>query len=592
MRILFVYTNIGTHNPRNYQHGLASLAAVAIRAGHETALISLDSPPTEAEFLRAVARHSPDLVGITANSPQWSAAKHLGRWVKGADPQLPVVFGGTHPTTRPTDVLTSGATDYIVRGEGEEALLELVAALTDGRAVDGIANLGFLRGGDPVINEVRPLIDDLDRLPPAQRELFDFQAIVDANLGEAPYMAGRGCPYACTYCCNSFLQRIYAGKGRTVRFLSPERVVADLTALRRDYRVEAVYFQDDTFTLDKRWLRRFAELYAAEVGLPYRAQARVDLVDEEMVDLLADSGCRHINFGIEAGDERIRREVMKRRISDDQIRRAFDLARSRGLKLWSYNIIGSPGEGEAEIRRTIDINRELEPDHVQVSIFNPYPGTELYERCVAEALIDPKIADHGLPTTFFVELPAIERRTVSDERLKELYDEFVQLGLALAAKRDPRGDLDFAAHLPTADVETPSPAHVNLQALHMHDEERLCLFAHPPSRVSFLVPVPAPSRLRFAITLNPEVWARDLDGVRFIVEVDGEELFRRELNPAAREDDRGWHDVELAIAANGEPRRTIAFVTEPVDRPDFGWALWGRPHLIHVGAGEAALGVA
>jgi len=495
-----------------------------------------------------------------------------------------VVCGGTHPTTMPEDVLRSGAADYVVRGEGEEALVELAAALERRRPLDGIANLGLMRNGQPHLNPVRDLLADLDRLPFPDREIFDFQGILDANAGEAPFMAGRGCPYACSYCCNNFLQRIYAGKGRYTRFRSPELVVEELLRMRSEYRFESVYFQDDTFTLDTRWLRRFGELYRARVGIPYRAQARVDLVDEEMVDLLASSGCRHLNFGIEAGDERIRREVMRRHISDEQIERAFGLARSRGIKLWSYNIIGSPGEGEAEIRRTIEMNRRLEPDHVQVSVFNPYPGTALYEHCVAERSIAPDIADDGLPTSFFVDLPRFARRLLSDQRLKELYEEFVQLGLSLQAKRAPRGDFDFVERLSTAEVESPSRDHVTLQLVHLGEEERLCLFEHPPSRVTYRVPVSGPARLAFGVALNPQVWDRDSDGVRFRLEVDGEVPFSVEVDPARRPEHRRWLDFEVELPADGGGgERTVAFVTEPVGRPDFGWALWARPHLVRTG---------
>jgi len=583
MKILFVYTNVGTFNPPNYQHGIGALSAFARAAGHDTALISLDHEVDRQGFLRQVARHSPDLVGLHANSPQWSVVKQLGRWVKAADRTLPVVCGGTHPTTRPEDVLTSGAVDYVVRGEGEEALVELAAALERRQPADGIANLGMLRGDKVLLNPVRDLLPDLDRLPFPDRGIFDFQGILDANGGEAPFMAGRGCPFACSYCCNNFLQRIYAGRGRYTRFRSPGLVVEELERMRSEYRFASVYFQDDTFTLDTKWLGRFGALYRERVGLPYRAQARVDLVDEEMVDLLASSGCRHLNFGIEAGDERIRREVMRRDISDAQIERAFRLARSRGIKLWSYNIIGSPGEGEEEIRRTIEMNRALEPDHVQVSIFNPYPGTALYEQCVAEHSVAPDIADDGLPTSFFVELPRVARRSVADERLKALYEEFVQLALRLEARRDPRGAYDFVDRLAAAEVESPSPDHVSLQMVHLGEEERLCLFEHPPARVTYRVPVAGPSRLVFGVALNPRVWEGACDGVRFRLEVDGEVPFSAELDPVRRPEHRRWLDFEVELPAGPTGDRTVAFVTEPVGRPDFGWALWARPHLVSRG---------
>jgi anaerobic magnesium-protoporphyrin IX monomethyl ester cyclase len=583
MKLLFIYTNIGTFNPPNFQHGVACLSSFVRHSGHETALVSLDEVVSEREFIDSVSATSPDIVGFHANSPQWAVTRGLGTWLKAAFPELVTVYGGTHPTTRPEDVLRSGVADYIVRGEGEHALVELLEALEHGRDPGSLANLGRIVDGGVVLNPVRPLIPDLDALPAPDRSIFDFQRILDANLGEAPYMAGRGCPYSCTYCCNNFLQRIYRGKGRSVRLRSPRRVVDELAEMVQTYHFRSIYFQDDTFVLDKRWLAEFARLYAAEIGVPYRAQARVDLIDDEILELLVSSGCRHMNFGIEAGDERIRREVMGRNISDEQIVTAFNLARSYGLKLWSYNIIGTPGEGEPEIRRTIELNRELEPDHVQVSIFNPYPGTELYKRCVCENRIDPQIADDGLPRSFFVDVPRIKREEISDGRLKELYDEFVQLGLLLAARRTPHGYYDFLDRFESAEIDAGGASFVNLQLQHFDDDERLCLFEHPTSRVSFKAPLHGPSSLRFGIALNPQVWDKDIDGVRFAVEVDGAPVFSQEINPARNPAHRGWLDQQIELAGNGGKHATISFITEPIGRADFGWALWSRPHLVKVG---------
>ena len=155
--------------------------------------------------------------------------------------------------------------------------------------------------------------------------------------------------------------------------------------------------------------------------------------------------------------------------------------------------------------------------------------------------------------------------------------------MSLQARRDPRGTFDFVERLGAAEVESPSRDHVNLQLVHFGETERLCLFEHPPSRVTYRVPVTGPSRLVFGIGLNPQVWDRGSDGVRFRLEVDGEVPFSAELDPTRRPEHRRWLDFEVDLPGDRIGERTVAFVTEPLGRPDFGWALWARPHLVDGG---------
>jgi anaerobic magnesium-protoporphyrin IX monomethyl ester cyclase len=194
-----------------------------------------------------------------------------------------------------------------------------------------------------------------------------------------------------------------------VRWRSVEHVLGELRALRARYPVKTINFQDDTFTLDIDWTLAFCHAYGAEFDLPFWVNTRAErLLDERVVGALAEAGCVGVRIGVENGDEALRRSVLKRTMSNEELIRAFDLARRHGLKTYTCNMIGVPGETPETIQATIALNRRLAPDQFQFSVFYPYPLTELFDTCTSQGLLKaedagqrvgeprPKVgADHG-----------------------------------------------------------------------------------------------------------------------------------------------------------------------------------------------------
>ena len=436
MRVLFVYPDIGGvehYGARKYYHGIGYISAVLKRAGHATNLLYLTEEPKRDAFLAQVRALAPAVVAFSATTHQYPAVDQCASWLKEAVPEVFLIAGGVHPTLAPEMVARSPALDALCVGEGELPMLELAERLERGEDIGDIQNLWVRRRDGWRRNPLRPLLQALDELPFADREIFDFDTILAANAGWVDMLAGRGCPYRCSYCCNPGLQERYRGLGRYVRYRSVENILAEIEALAERYPVRVLNFQDDTFTLNRRWALDFCEAYAARFRFPFWINTRVERIldDEELVRALARAGCAGVRIGLESGNEQMRREVLKRGMTNDEIRQAFRLLRRHGLRIYTCNMLGLPGETPEMIEETIALNRELAPDDLQFSVFYPYPMTELYERVVREGMLKGERTLWG----YYSPESVLELPTLTPAQLAEKYQRFEQLKAELHLRR-------------------------------------------------------------------------------------------------------------------------------------------------------------
>jgi anaerobic magnesium-protoporphyrin IX monomethyl ester cyclase len=271
--------------------------------------------------------------------------------------------------------------DGICRGEGEGAMVDLVNALADGGpdAALSVDNWSFRRNGDVFANPVRPYAEDLDSLPFPDRALVYERDPIAARSKIKHFLTGRGCPYNCTYCFNHALSEIYRGKGRRFRQRSVDHVIEEIHWVRDHYPLGFVVFVDDTFVLSQEWLSEFAEKYPRQIGLPFFCNTRANLVTEEQVQLLKEAGCHTVSMGIETASDRIRNDLLKRRMSREQILEASRLIHKGDLHLTTTNMIGLPTSTLEDDLDTLDLNVQARPSYAHVFIFQPYPRTELGE---------------------------------------------------------------------------------------------------------------------------------------------------------------------------------------------------------------------
>lgn len=363
-RVVFV-------QPLLYEYpGVEALAAVLAREGHEVRVVVGRRPAAVARRLRP---------GDVAAFPVMTGTEG---WALAAAAEIKrragcfTVFGGPHPTHSPESCLDP-AVDAVCRGEGEGALADLARCLDEGRDPAGIPNLWVRRGADVVRAEVRALVEDLDALPPPDRGVYYRDYPLLRTNPHRVFMAGRGCPYACAFCHNEASRELYRGKGRYVRMRSAAAVVAEVCAVRDRWGAGTVFFHDDTFVLDRRWLAEFLPRYRDAVGLPFHCAARADTLDEETVRLLREAGCRSVSFAVESGDEGLRNAVLAKGVTRAQIVAAAALLKRHGIRVVTFNMLGLPGESLAQAWETVRLNAEIGADHPRCSFLTAYPGTRI-----------------------------------------------------------------------------------------------------------------------------------------------------------------------------------------------------------------------
>jgi radical SAM superfamily enzyme YgiQ (UPF0313 family) len=375
------------------------MSAILKRSGHECRVIVDDNTMTAEDYARHLKDYDPQVFGFTCMSFQWQPVSERAKWVKAAKPDVPVIVGGYHPTALPDLVLKHEAVDMICQGEGDHAIVELADKLSKGEDIRKIQNIWVkeMVDGKAVIhrNQLRPLIDDLDTLPIWDRDAFDMDRLLN-DVGKLalvwgneimPVYAGRGCPYACTFCANSSWLMMYRGKGRFTRKRTVPNVIEELKALRDRYRIKRFEFWDEMFCLGTGWLTEFCDAYKKEVGLPWTAFVRAETCTITNLKMMKAASCQILGIGVEAGNEDYRRQHLKKRTTDRIIIEAFDNCREVGIETVASNIIGLPYETPDLVRETIALNRRLDPNALYFFHFAPLPGTELYDVCQKEGYL-------------------------------------------------------------------------------------------------------------------------------------------------------------------------------------------------------------
>ena len=413
MKIQFIYPDVNTYYYPGVHHGLASISAVLKSHGHLVSLSHVKKEPSRNKILDIIQRERPDLIAFSSVTNQIGYVNTWSRWIK-QEFTTPTICGGVHTTLCPEQVIGFDGIDMVCQGEGEYPLLELADRLGD----TDIKNLWFKKDSDIISNPLRPLIYPLDDLPFPDYDLFDCKQMLKDRRGDFAILASRGCPFSCTYCCNHALRKIHEGNGKYFRLRSVDNILQELDLLTSRYPIKHLVFADDVLGLSKDWALEFCEKYPRKFDLEFECNVRVDTISEELLESLKKANCTQIDMGVEVGNEWLRTEVLNRKLSNEQIVKAFDTAHKVGIKTLAYNMIGLPYETPEMIRETIRLNKRLAPSRIAIFFFYPYPGTELYEVCKKEGFLSERQA-----SSYVVE-SVLELPTVTAEELEKLYTEF------------------------------------------------------------------------------------------------------------------------------------------------------------------------
>lgn len=378
-----IYERYGTLAPAGSNApplGLCSLAAVTRSRGYETTLIDAQNENLSiGETCQNILSIKPEFVGISSVTFTFESAAILAQAIKKENQNITIIMGGVHVSALPENTLLQYKDiDYLVLGEGEETIIELVNTINRKGALQCVKGIAYRSEGHVNITEPRPRIKDLDSLPfPAWDLLsgfpfsYDIQVQSMANTPSTSVCTSRGCTGKCMFCD----RRIF---GRTLRYHSADYVIDLINNLYHNYGIRDIQFEDDNFMLFRKRLHRICDYLRQEkLDLTWSCQARVDTIDLDTLVMMRQAKCCSVLYGIESGSQKIL-DLMKKEISLAQIEKTIELTNKAGLYSKGFFITGYLGETRETLDETLKFIKRLKTDDISQHFFIPFPGCGSY----------------------------------------------------------------------------------------------------------------------------------------------------------------------------------------------------------------------
>jgi anaerobic magnesium-protoporphyrin IX monomethyl ester cyclase len=375
--------------------GLLSIGAVLEQAGVGVEIVPADILKMSWSAIREkIARDKPDIVGVTSTTENRFQSFRLVREAKKASPESLTVLGGPHASMAAEDALAHlPELDMVVRGEGETTVLELCRALESGRdpeVLKDIRGLSFRSSRGIISAPPREPIRDLDTLPdpafhlvPFESYNFRFEVPGHGLLPAVNVMTSRGCPFFCNFCATPI------NWGRTVRMRSPENVVREIENHIRTYGIKVVFFYDDTFNANPKRAEAICDLILEKkLDIFWKADVRMDMINRPLLEKMKKAGLFHLSFGLEAASERVRNEIINKKIDMRDFHNLVDWCNELEIIPNVFFIFSHPTETWEEAQETIRIIEQykgrIEPS---VAVLHIYPGTPLEQTAREKGLL-------------------------------------------------------------------------------------------------------------------------------------------------------------------------------------------------------------
>lgn len=397
---------------------LAYTVAVLEEAGFDVAFVDAIMDELDvAGFAERVNQVAPQLLVMECSTPSIRYDLQSAEAVKKALPGCYIALVGSHGSVFHEDILRENpSVDAVVRGEFEITVRELAKAIATGADWSNVEGLSYRSGDEVRVNSDRPVIENLDDLPFPARHIVrggGYRAAIFTGDHTTALVSSRGCPSRCTFCV--WPNTLY---GHRFRARSATNVVDEIEQCVRSFGVDEIYFDDDTFTIDRQRVLDICHMII-ERGLrvSWIIQARVDTVDREMLQALKAAGCHYILFGIESGSPEMLR-VMKKGITLDKARQAIQLCREVGIKTQAFFLFGIPGETPETIDQTIKFAKELGASTTQFAVAIPQPGSPLYDECARNGWLRCNDWEDYASCSAIVETPWLSRDLLEDARIR------------------------------------------------------------------------------------------------------------------------------------------------------------------------------
>ncbi|MGL5594661.1 MAG: B12-binding domain-containing radical SAM protein [Cetobacterium sp.] len=411
MRIKFIWPNYNC--PLGISIGISYISSCLKKRGHQTSVIHINESIGYCYNCKKISedilKDNPDLVIFSTGENHFDDMCDVAKLIKSKK-NIPILFGGVHITLQADKILENCSyIDFLCLGDGEEAIPELVDALEKGLDISNVANIFGRYKGYYFKNFMRKLSPILS-LPKMDLSIWDFQKITKLRNGWVNISVNRGCPFRCSFCHNEGVAKVYQKHFLTkgisnselsyLRYRKIEEIIDELEDIQKHYDfVTAFSIIDDTFTMNKKYSLEFLKQYKKRIKLPFVCLSTVNNVDEEILNALKNSGCDLIRFGVETATDRIKTKIINRNFSNEKIKEVFSYCRRINLRTFSYNIIGHPTETKEEILKTFELNAQIMPSGIRISLGYPYPGTKYYD--IAEKM---KLIDHNYKSNNYLEV--------------------------------------------------------------------------------------------------------------------------------------------------------------------------------------------
>jgi radical SAM superfamily enzyme YgiQ (UPF0313 family) len=377
---------------------ILSLSAHLKHAGISAGVVieSLEDNPLE-----TLKKLNPKLIGISVLSPEHNWLIKTSQKIKSILPDTKIIVGGIHAIFYPEEILESASVDLVCHGDGESTLLSVMNEID--KQSPNFASIAGIAYKD---SKNKICMNERASLVPFNDEIIEDRAIYYDKYPQLAkdavhrFFCSRGCPYKCSFCYNSNIHDIFKGKGTYIRQKSVENFIAELYLQTSKYPIKFIYFYDDLFTFNKKWLKSFLSIYKDKVGVPFMCNTRANVIDEEVASMLKDAGCRTAGFGVETGNERIRKDILKKEITDEQLIRCGLLLKKYGIKTQTTNMFCLPQETLSDAYETIELNIKAKTDYAFSALFLPFPKTEIADYCIKEGFIKTDYSLKDLPCSF------------------------------------------------------------------------------------------------------------------------------------------------------------------------------------------------
>lgn len=339
----------------------------------------------EKDICNEVIKSGAKLIGINTLTGSYDWALRFAKKIKKIK-NIPIVLGGCHPTHYP-ETIDLTAIDYICIGEGEYAIVDLAETIREGGGAANIKNIAYKTNGELIINQPRPIVKDLNSLPFSNREIyhkFDYFR----KLSIYNYRGSRCCPYSCTFCAMKNLSDLYKGQ-KLYRELSPGYIIEELSNIKKDYKnLRAVFFSDEIFGLNKKWAYELLDEYKKKINLPYTVSTRANLLDDNFIRLLKETGCDMLSMSIETANQELRANVLNKKISNHDLIEAGKKLHKLGIKTRVNCIFCLPDETLKDAFDNVQLMKQMKATDPVGFLLQPFPKTGVYNYALKKGYIN------------------------------------------------------------------------------------------------------------------------------------------------------------------------------------------------------------